>query len=343
MNSYERVITALELGTPDRVPVLEWAINPDVARAINPELSVTEFMAKHLDAVMTGFGMDFEKWDRMKKAESYVITDHWGITRKFTGQDFLIPYEHPIKGPSDLLNYEPPDPSGDSRLANLKELVDEYKGEKAICLTNGTVFTYSWSLVGMERFFKYMKTKPEFVKDVMNMVSSYSNELARLALRSGADMIMCGDDLAYKKGLMISEKDFEAFLLPHYRRIVKTVHREGGYFVKHSDGDISDILGTFVDVGVDAINPIEPAAGMDIGRVKSDFGAQVCIIGNIDCGDLLSRGKPEEVDRTVRETIDKAGYGGGYILASSNEIHADVRPENFVKMLEAAKTYGKYE
>jgi len=97
-----------------------------------------------------------------------------------------------------------------------------------------------------------------------------------------------------------------------------------------------------VETGVDAINPLEPVAGMDIAEVKRRYGDQVCLIGNIDCGELLSRGTPQQVRQVVQETIRQAAPGGGYIMSSSNTIHSSVKPENYQAMIEATHLYGAY-
>jgi uroporphyrinogen decarboxylase len=81
---------------------------------------------------------------------------------------------------------------------------------------------------------------------------------------------------------------------------------------------------------------------MDIAEVKKKYGAKVCIIGNIDCGDLLTNGTPEQVMEAVKTCISKASQGGGHIMSSSNSIHSGVKPENFLALIEATKNFGKY-
>lgn len=336
MNSYQRVTFALDLNVPDRVPILEWGINPNVIKQLVPGMGVQEFMATELDAVIAFY--EFPEGDK-----EGVITDRWGIKRKSLGQDYPIPFDYPIKCKEDLKNYSPPSPVKDSRLSDIEQLVRKYKYEKAIICTLETVFTFAWGLVGMENFFKLLKTDSSFVKRLLDISFRYNFELAKQALRSGADAIMCGDDLAYKKGLMISLEDFSDFLLPYYSKMVQLVHDEGGYFIKHTDGNIWDLLEPFSKIGIDAINPLEPLAGMKIGKVKKDYGDQMCLIGNIDCGELLSNASPEDVRQVVKETIEKAAPEGGYIMASSNEIHSAVKPENFKAMIETTKQYGQYE
>ena len=81
---------------------------------------------------------------------------------------------------------------------------------------------------------------------------------------------------------------------------------------------------------------------MDIGEVKGHLAGKVCILGNIDCRDLLPFGTEEEVEKTVQETIKTAAPGGGYIMSSSNSIHPGVKPENYVAMVKATHKYGVY-
>ena len=85
------------------------------------------------------------------------------------------------------------------------------------------------------------------------------------------------------------------------------------------------------------MDPIEPIAGMDIGKIKQKYGNRICVVGNVDCGQLLPFGKKEKVEEAVKETIAKASREGGYILTSSNSIHPAVNPTNYRTMLSAAR------
>jgi uroporphyrinogen decarboxylase len=102
------------------------------------------------------------------------------------------------------------------------------------------------------------------------------------------------------------------------------------------------ILDMIIESGVDALNPLEPVAGMDIGYIKEHYGDRIAIVGNIDCGHLLCEAPSEEVRQVTRETINIAAPGGGYCLASSNSIHSSVKPENFLAMVETLRECGEY-
>jgi uroporphyrinogen decarboxylase len=80
---------------------------------------------------------------------------------------------------------------------------------------------------------------------------------------------------------------------------------------------------------------------MDILEVKRRYGDRLCVIGGIDAGDPLSRWSTAAVVDEVRRRVRELAPGGGWIIASSNSLHAAVRPENYVSMVWAARAYGQ--
>ncbi|MBA7698085.1 hypothetical protein ES703_106760 [subsurface metagenome] len=93
---------------------------------------------------------------------------------------------------------------------------------------------------------------------------------------------------------------------------------------------------------MDGIHPIDPETGMDMGEAKAKYGHKICLLGNIDCGPLLTWGTVEGVREATKECIRKGGKGGGLICMSSNSIHSGVKPENYISMVETIREYGKY-
>jgi len=112
--------------------------------------------------------------------------------------------------------------------------------------------------------------------------------------------------------------------------------------ILHSDGYTMPVFDDLVKLGIDGYQAIEGDAGMDIGLLKERHGDKLCLLGNVDCGYTLSKASVGEVIQETRTVIDKAGYGGGLIMGSSNSIHDGVKLENFLAMLEATKKYGQY-
>ena len=259
--------------------------------------------------------------------------------------DYGIPY--PISGPiqtaDDLRRYQPPDPDADYRLASLRAAVERFKGRKAIVFLTHEGFEFPHYLRGgMEHLFLDFVERPSLAHQLAEIVIDYKTRLLRRAVALGADVIVSGDDYASRSGPMISPRHFREFVLPYLRRSIQAAHDAGAPYIKHTDGNIWLLLETLVEAGIDAIDPLEPIAGMDIGEVKRRFGERVALVGNVDCTELLTHASPTDVFEAVQETIAKAAPGGGYILASSNSIHPGVLPDNYRALVQAARRWGSY-
>jgi len=111
--------------------------------------------------------------------------------------------------------------------------------------------------------------------------------------------------------------------------------------ILHSDGNLWQVMDDLIEIGFDALHPIEPKA-MDIQETKLAVGDRLCLIGNVELDYPLSRGKPSDVEDAVRYLIETVAPGGGYCLGSSNTITSYVPLENFVAMVEACFKYGYY-
>jgi uroporphyrinogen decarboxylase len=100
------------------------------------------------------------------------------------------------------------------------------------------------------------------------------------------------------------------------------------------------VLPDLADLGVAAINPLEPEA-MDIVQTKKDWGHRFCLLGNVSVH-LLAVGTPAEVEAEVRRLLREVAPGGGYVLSSGNSLASYCRPENVQAMLAALTRWGAY-
>jgi uroporphyrinogen decarboxylase len=343
MNSRQRVITALERRQPDRVPLFECVVDEGVMDAILPGCdyyAFNEFIG--LDNV----SQNRSSWSRdnvdMIDEERGLFRDKWGVIRAFGPESTPAPIEGPIKTPADLKRYEPPDPEADDVLGQLPEIISRYKGKKAVTAISRDAFFNPAFLRGTTQFLMDMVDNPRLVHELIEVALSYDIRAMQRMVEAGVDVVVFGDDYADKNSTLMSPAHFKQFILPGLKRCVDAAHDAGAYVVKHTDGNIMPIIDMIVETGPDALNPLEPQAGMDIGRIKHEYGDRVALIGNIDCGYLLSEAPVEEVRRVTRETIEVAAPGGGYCLSSSNSIHSSVKPENFVAMVETLREFGDY-
>ena len=339
MRGRDRFLKALlRKEEPDRVPIWELIINEPVIRSLYGNVSYADFIEiMDLDGVTTG------EDQRMEKISPTMYKDEWGIIWGVEPSGLSYPLKGPIKDKRDLKNYQPPDPDAPWRLNTLESLVDRFKGDKAIVFLGHEVFEFSHYLLGgmTKLLLSYYKDQ-ELVQELADLISEYKCRVLHRAAKIGADVLLTGDDYANRSGPFVSPKIFEKFVLPYLKRAVNVAKSHGLPFIKHTDGNILPIIDMIISAGIDGLHPIEPAAGMDIAYVKRRYGDKICIIGNIDCSIVLTLKPPEDVEEVVKETIAKVAPGGGYILSSSNSIHPSVKPENFVRMIKAARRYGRY-
>ena len=339
MNSYERVMEALAVRQPDRVPIMEFVIHPAVVRRACPGAETQNDFEERMDLDTVSCSARFEKV-RANADGTYV--DEWGVSYGPSAEVADHPIRGPIRSKGDLRRYVPPDPDAPHRLGNLAELAARFKGKKAIVFHQRAAFMWSAYLNGIENLLINFLAEPDFAQELMDMVLDVMLRIARRAIRSGADVIVLGDDYASNSGPMFSPAVFRTFVLPRLKKMVDTIHEEGGRVIKHSDGKLWLLLDDMIGTGIDGLNPIEPSAGMNLGEVKQKYGSRVCLIGNVDCGHLLPHGTVNEVEAAVRECIRQGAPGGGYMLSSSNSIHSGVNPQNYLAMIAAGRKYGVY-
>jgi len=355
MNGYERMMTAARRGQPDRVPVWELIINRPVIAALCPELLTPDRQSRYEWGSQGGFLLqaDFveaEDLDGITVFEDGQVEwltkdtyrDEWGITWQVA--PIGIPYcvGHPIQHESDLADYRAPDPEANHRLKSLEMAVERFKGERAVVFLSHEAFEFSHYLRGMENLLMDYVLNPRLAERLARVVMDYKRRVLERAAEIGADILCTGDDYAHNRAPIMSPEHFERFLLPYLREAVSVAKQKGVPFLKHTDGRLWPILDMIVDAGIDILDPIEPVAGMDIGRVKDVYGDRMALAGNVDCSHVLTQGTPGEVVAAVKETLAKGGVGGGLILASSNSIHPAVKPENYRTMVQAARRYGRY-
>jgi len=338
MTGLERMLSALRREEPDRVPIWELIVNQPVIHALYGDISYEEFVEREdLDGITVFEDSRIVKWIN---ASTYV--DEWNITWAIEPSGLSYPVGHPIRSEADLDRWTTPDPDADNRLDSLRSAIKRFKGEKAIVFLTHDGFEFSHYLRGMEALLMDYVMNPSLAKRMARLVTDYKHRVTENAIELGADVILTGDDYAHRQAPLMSPEHFRIFALPYLKEIVAAAHAGGVPFIKHTDGNLWPILDDLVDAGIDALDPLEPIANMDIGRVKKLYGQRIELAGNVDCGELLCHGSQDEVTDAVKETIAKASPGGGHILASSNSIHPAVKPENYKVMVQTGKEFGQY-
>ncbi len=342
MNGLERVMTALRIQEPDRVPHFERIANR-VREGILPGAS-EEDIVEYLDLDGIRFIDRTHSWSyEMVDERKRIKRDQWGGLVRYTSEDNPVPMEPAIKSETDLDTYKLPDPDEEWRYEHLKRLVKRFKGERAIVVGVTDIFALGReNFLGDVGYFRAMVKNPAFIDRANEFLLDYQLRYMRNCIGMGVDVFWVNGDWAMTERPMVSRQFTERFLAPPLKKLVDYAHSRGVPVIKHTDGNIWPIYDTIIDAGVDGLHPIDPMAGMDIGEAKTTFGDKVCLCGNVSCAFSLVSGTEEEVREETREVIRKAGKGGGLICMSSNSIHSGVNPKNYLAMVKAIREFGQY-
>lgn len=360
MNSKQRILTALGRKQPDKVPVFEAWINEssivNLAKFLIPEASHIEpakdklgeerfeildllslvIKELDLDGICYTFSMGGEP---IKKNH---VQDKYGTVYRLSEHGEPIPVEGPIKDPSDIKGFDAASRLEPDDFAGFRYLIDKVGRNRALFMIITDPFKLSWLWRGtMQNLLVDYVLSPQLVHDLGRISSDFYMAAIDMAFEVRASAIFMNGDLAGEKTTVMSPEHYREYIKPYQKRVVEYAHQKGMKIVKHSDGNLWPILDDLLEVGFDGIHPVQPQC-MDIGKVKEHLAGRMCILGNIDCRNLLPFGTEEEVRKSVRETIEKVAPGGGYIISSSNTIHPGCRAENYIAMVQAAHRYGRY-
>lgn len=330
MCSRERVLAALHLEVPDRVPWVEKYVHRELAsKLLNKNIEMPPG-ARIAPEVLAELPLDAITCNLRPPTLS---RKQWTISDVSIGEGLLKTWDD-LEQLQELLSRQ----HREELLAQIGRFVSIYKRDYAAVLDTRIGIASTYISMGIERFSLMLYDDPAFVEAAIDLFSEWTGAAVEQAEDLGFDIIVASDDLAGKQGPLFAPAVIRNLFLPHYRKVMA---RTSLPWIIHSDGNIAPVLDDILSLGVKGIANIEPGP-MDIDKLKKDVGERVCLMGNIDLHYTLTRGTPEETRVEVRERIQNVGPGGGYILASANGLTAYCKPENVRAMARALTDYGHY-
>lgn len=271
--------------------------------------------------------------------------DIWGVRWRKVAEGVMgFHVGHPLGRAEDLRRFTPPDPDDERVCGLIYRMADEFKNdpERDRKFLSGrhreTLLEKANTLLGMEALFVAFKAEPNFVKDVFRMIMDFHLGIARHYAKIGVEMVGMGDDLGTQIGPLLGPPTVEEFLVPEYRRLFD-FYRERGVLVGfHSCGCIESVLDTFMDLGVDVLNPVQATAN-DHGLVRRKTQGRMALQGGISTA-IIMAGPPERIATEVRKKMWQLGRDGGYFCGADQGMPF---PAEHVAALEQALTeYGRY-
>lgn len=150
----------------------------------------------------------------------------------------------------------------------------------------------------------------------------------------GVEVMLTASDLADNSGPYFDPEQMQRFILPYLSKWAEAVKNAGAKPILHTDGNINLYLDHLADSGINAIQAIDPVAGMEIAETLERAKGRICLCGNIDCG-LLLTGTPDEVFYNTQSLLEKTKRFNGFALGASNAVQAEVPVENYRAMVAA--------
>jgi uroporphyrinogen-III decarboxylase len=147
-------------------------------------------------------------------------------------------------------------------------------------------------------------------------------------------------DVACKKGMLFSPAFWRAHFKPGVQALVDECHAHNLPVIYHGCGNVNRIFADFVELGVDAYNPLEAKAGMDVIDLRRKFGHRIGFCGNMDV-QLWANGTFGEIKAAVLTKLN-AAKGGGFIFQSDHSVPGDVSGERYDYVVRLVRQYGTY-
>lgn len=360
MNARQRVLTTLDHKEPDRVPIGDWIDEPTIVR-LAEFLGIDGGPSKSKRVVMTGqeqvesldllwlvmqeLGID-AVWLAYSKGLSSVddeyARDKYGRVYHLNDQGIPMITKGAVEEPGDLVGYDMASKLELADMMRIEYMVEKMGHDGVLFLNIQDPFWESLEVRGgMEEYLLDFYDHPELVHGLGGITTEHAISAVDMGAEIGVEVIVVTGDLGSNETTLISPLHYRQYIKPYHAELVDHAHRKGLKVIKHTDGNVWPIIDDFIEVGFDGLNPIQPQC-MDIAQVKEHLAGRMALMGNIDCTDLLPSGTPEQVSDVVEQTIRSVAPGGGYILASSNSLHPDCKPENIVAMIEVAHRFGAY-
>lgn len=199
------------------------------------------------------------------------------------------------------------------------------------CTPSTAINTALFAYCGLEIFSYLWMDERDLALRWLNAITRATSRYIDVYADKEISMLaMIYSDVAYKQRLMFSKAAMrEMGFFDDVAQICNQCHARGLKVIFHSDGYIMDIIPDLISAGIDGLNPIEKAAGMDIYKIRKMY-PDLILVGGVDVTHLLPFGTPDDVRKETRHIINEVGSNGRLLIGSSTELDNSVPLENYL-------------
>jgi hypothetical protein len=319
---------------------LDWQV---ATPNLDPHIRPFEVLSESKDEVIvrTGFGAVIRKkhadpmpaylrfeTDSLEKMRAFQFDDPWDERRFSSGGD------NQIAGVGDSFVRDLP-----PWIEIVRSLYPDFPVYGSVCEGHEML----WRIVGSQNVMLWIGLYPDEVARFVERIGAFSVELTRAQIKAAGgllDGMVIWGDVAYRKDLFFSPDYWRRVFKPIVQAIVDECHAHGLPVIYHGCGNVRRIFGDFVEIGIDAYNPLEAKAGLDVIDLRRAYGHQIAFCGNMDVIEW-ARAKPGELEAIVLHKLN-AAKGGGYIFQSDHSVPSNISGENYDTVVRLVRERGRY-
>lgn len=281
---------------------------------------------KRLDLPMPAY-LAFDT-DTIGKLEALEFDDPWDERRFFRGGD------NQIAGVGDGFER-----GSAPWIDTVKRLHPDFPVYGSVCEGHEML----WRIIGTENVMYWIGEHPERLGRAIERICAFSLELAKAQIAAAdgrLDGMVVWGDVAYKKGPLFSPAFWRQHFKPGVTAIVDYCHAKGLPVIYHGCGNAARLFEDFIDTGIDAYNPLEAKAGLDVVDLRRKLGHRLAFCGNMDV-QAWANEPLEELRRAALRKLN-AAKGGGYIFQSDHSVPDDISAERYEYVLGLVRRHGVY-
>lgn len=366
MDTYEnklaRLRKSLSCEEPDRVPLFDlfWKEFIDIWQKEKQHEDIYEYYDMDLKLVVPNMDPKIKSFELLEKGDDYIIfrSGYGCILKKadYSPMPGYIDYsvedadqykDFTFDDPKDERRYNEPSANILSSAGDIEVPAFSAQLESTRCRfpTMGLVLEGQELLTrirGMEGLFIDLMLEGDKVKAFLDRLLEFELQIGLTEIAMGVDFMYIGGDVAYDKGMFYSPDVWRTFFKPFLKTLCFELRsvKPDIKFIYHNCGNASAIFDELIDCGIDAIQPLEVKAGLDVVELKRKYGKRVAFVGNIDAQSVLP-GSREGIKRALLRNLN-AAKGGGYIPMSDHSVPNTVSVSNYDYYISLLKEYGTY-
>lgn len=206
----------------------------------------------------------------------------------------------------------------------------------------GELFEAAWRLRGLENFLLDLIERPEWAHFLLEKLGDLARRNAETLAKANVDVLSLDDDVGMPGTLMISPAVWRTFFKPRLAEVIRAARsiKPDLRVLFHSDGTFTPIIDDLIEIGVNAINPLQPEH-MDAVGIRKRYGSRLALWGTVGRQTTFSFASPEMIRSEVKERVETLGRAGLILCPAYDVDEPDIPWENVEAFLEAARACGK--